>query len=272
MGNLTLALRDAYLNHLKTAIKPDTLAALRTSPLQISTMFTDSVIKRAEEEIAYYENKGSASSSCGKARYHSYEHTDKRLDKRSDSRLYKPAWKNIGGKGQLLCKGFTGRTAGREQATNTRKESELFVTKDTCKLSCCKSCTSCTWAFAKERFKSQCVRLLSEMQIKICERCFCVDQFSFVKPVTNVQLAASNLPVGARLQNYWQTWLDLGAGPKVVQILREGYTLLFRTQSNLTRSPTIIRCYLNPHNHKVPFYVSPVPDQHAWDIDALNII
>ena len=24
-------------------------------------------------------------------------------------------------------------------------------------------------------------------------------------------------------------------------------------------------------NHKVPLYVSPVPDQHAWDIDALNI-
>ena len=24
-------------------------------------------------------------------------------------------------------------------------------------------------------------------------------------------------------------------------------------------------------NYKVPLYVSPVPDQHAWDIDALNI-
>ena len=24
-------------------------------------------------------------------------------------------------------------------------------------------------------------------------------------------------------------------------------------------------------NHKVPLYVSPVPDQHAWDMDALNI-
>ena len=24
-------------------------------------------------------------------------------------------------------------------------------------------------------------------------------------------------------------------------------------------------------NHKVPLYLSPVPDQHAWDIDALNI-
>ena len=62
MGNLTLARRDAYLNHLETGIKSDTLPALRISPLQISTLFTDSVIRRAEEETAHYESKGSASS------------------------------------------------------------------------------------------------------------------------------------------------------------------------------------------------------------------
>ena len=45
-----------------------------------------------------------------------------------------------------------------------------------------------------------------------------------LKPVTNVTIAAPNLPVEARLQNSWQTWLDLGAGPKVVQILKEGYS------------------------------------------------
>ena len=25
-------------------------------------------------------------------------------------------------------------------------------------------------------------------------------------------------------------------------------------------------------NHQIPLFVSPVPDEHAWDIDALNII
>ena len=44
-----------------------------------------------------------------------------------------------------------------------------------------------------------------------------VKSASCVQPVTNIKNAASNLPVGARLQNFWQTWLDLGAGPKVVQ-------------------------------------------------------
>ena len=47
--------------------------------------------------------------------------------------------------------------------------------------------------------------------------------------------------IGTRLQNYWQTWLDLGAGPKVVQILKEGYTLPFRIQPKLARSPTVLR-------------------------------
>ena len=41
VGNLTLVRRDAYLSHLRTGIKPDTLTALRTAPLHISTLFPD---------------------------------------------------------------------------------------------------------------------------------------------------------------------------------------------------------------------------------------
>ena len=74
-------------------------------------------------------------------------------------------------------------------------------------------------------------------------------QLSCVQPVTNVKNAAPNLPVGTRLQNFWQTWMDLGAGPKIVQILRECYTLPFRIWPNLTRSPTVISCYVNPHRN-----------------------
>ena len=77
----------------------------------------------------------------------------------------------------------------------------------------------------------------------------CVTQLSCVKPVTNVKHVVSYLPVGARLQNFWQTWLDLDAGPKVVQILKEGYTLPCRIRPKLTRSPTVISCYANPHRN-----------------------
>ena len=88
---------------------------------------------------------------------------------------------------------------------------------------------------------------LKENKLKYVKSASCVTQLSCVKPVTNVKNVASNLPVGARLQNFWQTWLDLDAGPKVVQILKEGYTLPFRIQPKLTRSPTVISCYVNPH-------------------------
>ena len=75
MGNLTLACRDAYLNHVKNGIKPDTLAALGTTPLHISTLSPDAVIKRAEEEITYYDNTGQSTSSSShhKGQFHPYE-------------------------------------------------------------------------------------------------------------------------------------------------------------------------------------------------------
>ena len=84
-----------------------------------------------------------------------------------------------------------------------------------------------------------------ECTLKYVKSVSCVTQLSCVKLVTNVKNVVSNLPVGARLQNYWQTWLDLGAGPKVVQILKEGYTLPFQIWPKLTRSPTVISCYVN---------------------------
>ena len=97
MGNLTLAHRDAYLNHVKNGIKPDMLAALRTAPLHISTLFPDAVIKRAEEEIACYDNKGKSTSSSSrhKGRFHPYERSDKRAEGRSEAKQERPAWKNI---------------------------------------------------------------------------------------------------------------------------------------------------------------------------------
>ena len=53
-------------------------------------------------------------------------------------------------------------------------------------------------------------------KLKYVKGVSCVTQLSCVQPVTNVKNAAQNLPAGARLQNFWQTWRELGAGPKVV--------------------------------------------------------
>ena len=74
----------------------------------------------------------------------------------------------------------------------------------------------------------------------------CVTQLPCVNPVKSVSNVVPNPPVGARLQKFWQTWLHLGAGPKVVQILREGYTLPFQHRPKLARFPTVVSCYVNP--------------------------
>ena len=57
VGNTMLIRRNSYLSHLKMGIKPDTLAALRTGPLHISTLFPDAALKQAEQDIANFESK-----------------------------------------------------------------------------------------------------------------------------------------------------------------------------------------------------------------------
>ena len=79
----------------------------------------------------------------------------------------------------------------------------------------------------------------------------CVDHLSSVKIVTNVPTVVTNLPVGARLQQFWEKWETLGSSPKVIRILREGYTLPFRFRPNLTRSPMVISKYVNPQRQSL---------------------
>ena len=54
---------------------------------------------------------------------------------------------------------------------------------------------------------------------------------------------------GPDCKTFSKPGLDLGASPKVVQILQEGYTLPFRIRPKLTRIPTVISCYANPHRN-----------------------
>ena len=79
----------------------------------------------------------------------------------------------------------------------------------------------------------------------------CVDHLSSVKIVTNVPTVVTNLPVGARLQQFWERWETLGSSPKVIRILREGYTLPFRFRPKLTRSPMVISKYVNPQRQSL---------------------
>ena len=83
MANLNLARWDSYLSHLKTGIKPNTLA-----PLQMAMLYLDDVLERAEQDIANFESKGQTHSSK-KGRYYPYKYPEKRSDTK---KLDRPAW------------------------------------------------------------------------------------------------------------------------------------------------------------------------------------
>ena len=83
-------------------------------------------------------------------------------------------------------------------------------------------------------------------KIKYVKDVFCVGHLSSVNLATNGQHAVLDPPGGARLNQCWEKWETLGSSPKVVNILREGYTLPFRFRPHLTRSLTVISNYHNP--------------------------
>ena len=96
MYNFTLARRDAYLAHVKSGIKQDTLAALHQAPLESATLYLDTILRKAEEDISKFEDRGrshTSSASRKDNRYHPYKRSDKSY---LDSKSVKPAWKNIG--------------------------------------------------------------------------------------------------------------------------------------------------------------------------------
>ena len=62
-------------------------------------------------------------------------------------------------------------------------------------------------------------------KIKHVNSVSCVDPCLFVQSVPTV---VHDGPVGGRLQKFWQVWQRLGANPRAVSILKEGYSLPFR--------------------------------------------
>ena len=110
MSIFTLACRDSYLEYLHAGVKHDTLNALRTSPVHISSLFPDQLIAKAEEEISRSEERRSSGHSHRRqGRFHPYNLADKSMS-HSDCRSGVPAWKQIRDKQQLRkgrCKAST---------------------------------------------------------------------------------------------------------------------------------------------------------------------
>ena len=87
-------------------------------------------------------------------------------------------------------------------------------------------------------------------RIKSVKPVCCVDHCLCVQHVNSAPLVVENPPVGGRLQLFWQVWLSLGSNPRVVSILKEGYSLPFKIRPPLSRSPVIVSHYSDPVKNK----------------------
>ena len=72
------------------------------------------------------------------------------------------------------------------------------------------------------------------------DHCVCAPNVQSAHNVANTQL------VGGRLQDFGQKWSLMGANPRVVFILRDGYILPFKIRPPLVRDQLIISGYANP--------------------------
>ena len=87
-------------------------------------------------------------------------------------------------------------------------------------------------------------------QIKLVKGVFCVALSHFAPSVPSVPHVVTETGVGGRLQSFWQVWQKLGSNPRVVSLLRDGYSLPFRERPHLSRFPLIVSKYANPSKSK----------------------
>ena len=83
-------------------------------------------------------------------------------------------------------------------------------------------------------------------KIKHVKSVCCVNPCVFAPVVSNVPNVVVGQNVGGRLQEFWQVWQAMGSNPRVVSILKEGYTLPFKQKPVLTRFPVVQSGYANP--------------------------
>ena len=115
-----------HLAHMKSGIKQDTLAALRQAPMDLPTLFPNSILKKAED-ISKFEDKGhSLASSSGRkdTRYHPY----KRLDRSSfDSKGLESQ------RGKVLVRHIRKRAGSRpESIHHVRPRASLLINDNQC--------------------------------------------------------------------------------------------------------------------------------------------
>ena len=88
--------------------------------------------------------------------------------------------------------------------------------------------------------------LKTKTEIDFVKSVFSVDPCVFAPTAPNVRNVANAQIVGGRLQKFGQKRSLLGANPRVVSILKDGYILPFKNRPPLVRDRLIVSVYANP--------------------------
>ena len=83
-------------------------------------------------------------------------------------------------------------------------------------------------------------------EINFVKSVFSVDHCVFAPIVPNAHNVVNAQLIGRGVQKFWQKWSLLGAYPRVVSILKDGYILPFKNRPPLVRDPLIVSGYANP--------------------------
>ena len=100
--------------------------------------------------------------------------------------------------------------------------------------------------------QKKCVNLDSGLyqEIKYVNDASLVDHLSSVKNITNAQTVVPDLPVGAKLHQFWRKWAALGISPKILAVIGESSVSSRRRKLH---SPLPVLAKLNqvPYHHKL---------------------
>ena len=254
MSNLTQAHRDSYLEYFRGWVKQDTHTALCTAPVHFKSLFPDQLLVKAGDEISRSEERRSPCSSHRKpGLFLPYASSTSKPAHQLDQKSNVPAGSRSG----------TGNTERKDGARNwlrvpsrvndnycvqsvARQKDSVYVSgkleslnpsaviagrKDlTSKSETVNShVNSCVVNFHSVTGLPKKKGVIpfycqNYTEIKYVKNGSCVDHLSSINLVTNVPTVALDQPVVARLHHFWAA---LGASPKVVTVLREGYTLPF---------------------------------------------
>ena len=83
----------------------------------------------------------------------------------------------------------------------------------------------------------------------MCGQCFLCRSIVFCQTCTKCPTYCTKCDCRSQTKPVLGNLGNLGGRTQVIRMLKEGYTLPFQTRPNLTRKPTIVSCYVNPHRN-----------------------